>query len=122
MKTPNPPIEWPHVTVDGEDLEVRFTMRVMYRASKAGLDLAKLGVDPAGLANRADLFALCVAHNFEAKGLPTPSGEEWLERIGTISGTAPANTAMFQAYALSKLMPAATPPATAPAPARETLN
>lgn len=119
---PNPPINWPHVTIDGEDLEVRFTMRVMYRASKMGIDMTKLINEPTAMANRADLFALCVAHNYDDKGLPAPSGEELFSRLGSIAETKDCNIAVNEAYALSKLMPAARQPATAPAPARETLN
>ena len=87
MQNPNavPPTAWPVVEIDGQKLEVRYSFLVTYRASKQRLDIRDLGRGESTFAAHMDLFALCVAHEFEGKDKPAPTGDEWAAKVRNLA-------------------------------------
>jgi hypothetical protein len=107
-------IDYPTITVDGETLTVRFSLRTQYLLSLAGVDIRKPvpASDPRYLSHRLQMFAACVSENFGSAKAPDAldwSGkiplEQWVEVEQAM------NAAMGKAAAeLRKNIRAATPP------------
>jgi hypothetical protein len=95
-----PPIEWPKVTIGGYELEIKQNFQTIYRASKAGVDFARLQ-GSSGIGERMDLFAVMVAPLFEADDEPAPSGSAWAEMVESMDHYKLIVAAMDRAYELA---------------------
>lgn len=75
-------VDYPTVTVDGQELTVRFSFLAQYLLSRAGVDLRKpiAATDPGYLVSRVAIFAAAVAENFPTPA-EAPTAEQWAARI-----------------------------------------
>jgi hypothetical protein len=106
-----PPIDWPSIEVAGETYEVKWSLVVAYRASKAGVDIRNLKPCPETFATFIDIFAIIVRPVFEAKSLTPPTGEQWAEKIASFDKSLEISQAINRAFLIdSKMRPAAVPP------------
>ncbi len=118
--TQDPPIPWPHVMIDGVDIEIKFSMGLVYRASRAGISFGDLADRARSFGAIVDLISIIGNPVREQLGKPALSGEQWAERIIGFDQLTEISKAFNEAYVLSeKLKPAVSAPipqTTAPEP------
>ena len=110
-----PPVEWPTITVGTHLLQVVVDGGVLYRLSRAKIDLMHLTNHPDSLATVCDAFSICVARNLTDKCEPSTDGEFWAKQLKPLSQLKQMREAIEAAFVASKLGPVTTQAATAPA-------
>lgn len=104
------PIVWPRVTLDGIDIEVRYSMGFLYRASKAGINVGDMANAAKNFSAVMDLLALTAKPVLEGLGKPVLSGEEWADKLQDTSQYIEVAKAFGEAYRLSvKAKPVESP-------------
>lgn len=72
-------IDWPIVTIGGNDYALKYSFRASYQASKRGIDLRELRGSAGTFSTTMDFFALLVEPYFDPG--KAPSGEDWAGKV-----------------------------------------
>lgn len=76
------PIEYPTVTVDGQEYQVKFSNRAIYRLDKAGVDLQQFGEKlKSGRVGMSQVFDLLAATIQTPPHVPRLDAEELSEKV-----------------------------------------
>lgn len=92
------PIEYPTIKIGAEVLTVKVDLLAELLISRANLAFADLvnalrvtSKDPRKLDFAFQLFAACVAHNYQLRGEQAPSADTWAMRIQSLDPAADPN-------------------------------
>lgn len=107
---PSPPIPWPHIQIDGVDIELKYSMGLFYRASQRGISIGDLADKAKNFAVIMDLIAIIAEPALRELKRPVLTAEEWADKLSDMNQFVEIARAFNEAYQLSiKTRPAAAP-------------
>lgn len=100
-------IPWPHITIDGIDLEIKYSLGLFYRASQRGINIGDIADRAKNFSAIMDLIAIMAEPALKELKRPVLTGEQWAEKLTDMDQFVEIAKAFNEAYQLSvKMKPA----------------